>query len=88
LLGLGFFRGNEGVKEADAARGDRSSEFFIASLVLLLKGSDFAPEIFGSKKVPDLSQLRRKLGHIRCSQRKLFGPNTLTAGIPAGLRTC
>src|SRR5712671_5672893 len=40
------------------------------------------------EKVPDLSQLRRKLGHIRCSQCKSFGPNTLAAVAPAGLRTC
>src|SRR6266478_7481276 len=30
LLGLGFFRGNEGVKETHAARGDRLSELFVA----------------------------------------------------------
>jgi len=48
LLGFGFFRGNEGIKKTHAARADRLPEFFVAGLVLLLKGLDFAPEFFGS----------------------------------------
>jgi hypothetical protein len=48
LLRFGFFRGNEGVKKTHAARGDRSPELFVPGLVLLLKGFDFAPEVFGS----------------------------------------
>jgi len=39
------------------------------------------------EEVPDLSQLKWKLGHFRSSQRKLFGPNTLDCS-PADLRTC
>src|SRR5712691_2397044 len=48
LLGFGFFRGDEGVEKTDTARSDRSSELFVAGLVLLLKGFDFAPEFFAS----------------------------------------
>src|SRR5256885_10693604 len=46
-LGFGFFRGNEAIKKAHAARCNRSPELLVTGLALLLQGFDFVPEFLG-----------------------------------------